>query len=187
MATEDEIVIELDDGKNGNMMFPPTQTIYRGSFKRENLPAGATSASGLLAMPTLPGFLISLSFSERRGRILDPLGFESNKQLFDKWGSFLSGGAAGMQKLSPEPPKVVENMTDNQLATWHYHMRRLCQANHASLKRGAFREKVKGTARVDFFDSNPFGPKTEEEMEQYRNGNFKGPMRFAAEAQADRK
>lgn len=176
MATEDELVIQLDDGKNGNIMFPPVQTFYRGTWRRENLPPGATSETGLLACPTIPGFLICLSFAEHRGRILDPLGFESNRQLLTSINNVIGSGPGGLQNYAAEPPKIVENLNDNQIASWHYHMRRLVGVGFAKVDRGSFRDKLKGVARVDYFDSNPFGPKTEPEMEAYRMGKFRSPM-----------
>lgn len=128
-----EVVIEIGDHRNRNILWPITQVVLRGRWNRSNL-SGTTMAQVMTAMPDLPGMHISCDPSRQQARIFDPLADESNADLLFKAQRIHE--QAYRTTAGPEKPILQENMTDTEIKTWLYWMRRFVDNNQARIIHG---------------------------------------------------
>ena len=156
-----EIVIELCGPHNENVLFSPSQHILRGRWAREGMPSGATSVgSGLLGLPTIPGLHVALDVAGRQARIYDPLALPANKPLMNEVANVLKN-LPGSFDYEPVTERVFKGLSDDQVASWHYHMIQLVEdAKLAVLISGAWASKINGDPVVDYFNLSSDSPRT---------------------------
>lgn len=80
--------------------------------------------SRLLATRPIPGELILLDPENRTGRIVDPLGWRSNRAFLDEIRQVSFDMGCG-RIVGTWPDVWRRDMTDEDIATWQYHMRKL--------------------------------------------------------------
>lgn len=153
-----EIAIEIASRRNSQTTFGPTMSKLRGRFSIYNLPRGSTSANtDLMQMPEIPGQQVWINPATRTGRIVDPLNREEHKNKIEEMNRVIS------TFKGEEPRKAVDdrsfpNLTDDQIRTWLYWMRRLVDEKKAVVAAGNLPQltEIRGKVQKDFWDSSAY-------------------------------
>lgn len=154
MAKQGVVVIELSEEMNENIMFPPTQDVYRGEWDRLRLPANSTSIhEHLLSLPGLPGVRIELDVDAKRGRVFDPLllsdaKFKVIREKWEKWAATRSMATPNAGPVEYQKEIVIESMNPSRMATWLHWMKELVSRKKAKLIAGSLDRKLDGRIRV---------------------------------------
>lgn len=145
------IVIEIDDGKNRSVLFPPANEMLRGRFARTNMHAGAeVGIKELNQLPEIPGIHVFADLDERSVGYYDPLAFGRNKPVLEKVKLF--GKAAERVDYKPVVGKKFTKVSDEQFTTWLYAMWSFVKkAKVANLVSGEF-PVIKGRAMTNPYD-----------------------------------
>lgn len=117
-----KVVIELGDDRNRMIVFGPTKEKLRGRWDKANL-RGDEVTEQMEYIPTIPGLHIELDGRKRQARIYDPLTLPQYKRTLEQ----ARKGHRHVLKRDahPDDERVKEKMTDTDIKTWLYHMRRL--------------------------------------------------------------
>lgn len=149
-------VVEIADSRNGNVLWPITQAVLRGKWARANIPA-QSYPERLQEMPDLPGMHIAIDTNRRKGSVFDLLSRSTHKDLLKK---------ANRQHLAiwgvecePERDITLATMTDNQMKSWLYWIRRMLDAKQCVCVEGtvpsmAQIEAMPGTFMTNVFDAS---------------------------------
>jgi hypothetical protein len=150
--------LEVDDRRNGPVLFGPLQETLRGRYEWQNWPRGTTSERGLASVPNLPGLYITVDPAKRTAKVEDPLAFRENAELLRT--AQPAYEAVIGHSFIPRPSIDRRFKTRDELATWLYWCRRLLDDNLARLVKGqvpTIRELARlmpdAKIRRRFFDS----------------------------------
>lgn len=137
-----EVVIELGDDRCRNMMWPLTKVVLRGRWSRSNIPTSAHQS--FASMPDLPGVHISCDPSRKRARVFDVLSDPSNEELLLKAQKVYQ--EAFQERAGPEKTVLYENLSDNEIRTWLWEMRKAVDGKRARVVHGELptREQIEG-------------------------------------------
>jgi hypothetical protein len=165
-----EVVIEIN-GKNRHVKFGPykSKKPLRGRWQTDRLPLGTSAREGsnVLNVREIPGLYICANLDKGECSIIDPLSFAKNRDVLN------AVSAALGNEVAPQPPRVFENRTPAQMATWLHAMKRLVDGQLATIvKLDGEWPSVAGRVQVDFYNSFRKGPKFLDE--------FPEPMETAA-------
>jgi len=126
-----EIGVEIGDDFNSNPDFKPLSITLRGRWSANHVPRGTTAKhSPLLKLPDLPGMHLFLNVDERTARVVDPLQYEENASIKLAWREYQAN-------LEPLPEQVIEELDDQQVASWVYWIGRLIEKGEATLLDGS--------------------------------------------------
>lgn len=180
----DEIIIEVATPHNNDIVFRPVGStrLLRGRKVRSGYEANQSSLKrpGMIeAMGIeIPGLHIALSIPQQTGRVFDPLDSDSGREKLAELESKVNAGRAlNTVKLFPVKEKVVENLTQNDIATWLHWMRRHVDEGDAVVVQGDVKKKVEGRVRVTFGNPDPASPQYLDEWEVWREGGWKAHLR----------
>lgn len=127
-----DIAIEFGTSGNDNVYFDPVSDILRGRHERSNLlnrqPGASSRSTPLLSIDVIPGMVAVLNVRKKRAAVIDPLEWPENKALLDSLQSKIEsmpGQTVVGRKIGPVPAMRRDAMTDSDVATWWYHMKRL--------------------------------------------------------------
>lgn len=168
----DEIVIEIRAPKNEDVMFEPMRSKLRSAWRRAGLPAGSTSRSAhLLSLPDLPGMRVCLTPSQRVGKVVDPLGFDENQTLLLEANAVFRNLPSHRKDQHPAPDRVYTKLTQDDVATWFYWMKRLVDKGEAVVVSGSLdRKPPEGRIRVGGFDSRHTAPRYKDQWDRIKAG-----------------
>jgi hypothetical protein len=130
---QDKVVIEVADDRNRNPIFPPNRATLRGRWNRANL-RGSERVEQLEAFPDLPGSHIALDGRRRQADIYDPLSEDCGDlptclRAGERAETLLQAQQVYKRVFNrdcgPHPKTTVKDMTDTDIKTWLYWMRRL--------------------------------------------------------------
>lgn len=174
-----EIIIELDNGKNGCVLFPPLMEIRRGRITPEGWGSNPPEHAGELK--TVPGYRFALNIAGRSCRNFDPLALEEEADTLARVNACLKvehGNTKPNITGSPGREQRRDNLPDNVIASWHYWMKRLVEEDKfARLIQGTFMDqsKLPGRVRLDYQTQPMAGPVYADQMEQVRLGTYAWP------------
>jgi hypothetical protein len=168
--SKSEIAIELSGPYNESILFPPAGKVLRGEYLKTRLPRAVhfREDSGLSKVDRVPGTVIALDISGKRGRYFDPLGTEDNWELLRQISADLRGNPT---ELIAEKENPLANMSDDQVATWFHWMLRAVTDGTAKVLDTAAKWPEKppaGRIRVDFFSSDLTAPRYKDQFEKAR-------------------
>lgn len=174
----DDIVIEFDERKptvnphrkkdevwesrNRTIFYHPLQQKMRGAFIPGRTPHDTArySGSGRVAPPELPGMMLALNVRLRRLRVIEPI-----VHMLDQ--DKLTAELLASQNMQPTDgvefnrEGVRESLSDNQLATHWYWMKRHVDGQTATLVQGEFGERPNGRVIIHAgYKGPPYDPKT---------------------------
>ncbi len=156
MADNGEIIIEMSDANNSNIFFDPLGKTLRGALDVSKV----ASKGKALAVGNVPGLRVGLTLRAKRARVFDPLGLPNEQARLDHINE--ARGRTFEKAIKPCTQETYTNMTDNELATFLYWMRRYVQEKKAVV--------VTGSAKLDGFDL-PGDPI----IDNYHDSNHKAP------------
>lgn len=142
------IVIELDDGKNRSILFPPADEVLRGRRELAN-DSGKSSHSLYHTLPTIPGIHVVVDLDEKAVGYFDPLGLPKHKDTLDKVSRFTN--VMSREQAKPVPGKRWRNANQQMLNTWLWAMRVLVDGGYARLVQGEIPD-IDGEAVVNRYD-----------------------------------
>jgi len=181
MPPSEECVVELVGPQNENIEFPPLMEVFRGRWDRSGIPAGTTGrTSGVLALPTIPGIHICLNVAAKRGRVFDPLSLPEHAGTLAAINRVVKHANSLLEDSSAMPERVIENLSNDQAATWLHWMNELVKRGKAVLVSGNLERKVSGRVRVSFYDSRQNAPIYLDEEEEARAGAHPLPAGVSA-------
>lgn len=123
-----QYAIEIAGPNNDRVLFPPLGAVIRGRWdqaKTAHLDKGEAMRALALVAHTIPGRMIAVDTDKMLGKVVDPLGHESNKGLLEKLNavfkahSLVFGGG-----VKPYEDQTV-SLTVDTVKDWLYWMRRL--------------------------------------------------------------
>ena len=131
-----EIVIAVDKPRNGNVYFYPTNCAIEGTFKPWRTP-GAKFKPPILALGEIPGERVHLDVKGKTGRISHALRDPDNAKTLEK----VRRAARTCQPPvicgeAPKEDRWFRNLTEEQVNTWLYWMRRLVDEGKATILQG---------------------------------------------------
>jgi len=169
-----EIVIELDDGHNSNIEFPPLMDWFRGRWAPAGMVPQSMSKGSAVCQLEMPGQCIALDMGNRRGRVFDPLSEPENKPALELFDSIVRAKDVMHRGSQPVPEQVKEHMQEDDLASWWYWMHQLVAVRKvAKLVAGSFGKQPPGDPKIDYYTVDPHVPRTLSEMERWRAGKWK--------------
>jgi hypothetical protein len=169
-----EIVIELDDGHNSRLEFPPLMDWFRGRWTPAGLVAQSASRGSAVCQLEMPGQCIALDVARRRGRVFDPLEEPENKPALEQFDSILRTKDALHRGSRACPEQVHEDLSEEQVASWWHWMRELAEIRKtAKLVAGQFSKQPEGDPRIDYYSMDPHVPRTLSEMNRWRAGKWR--------------
>lgn len=129
--------VEMGDSKNRCMVWPLDQRNLRGRWRRDNI-AGVTTDDRFALMPDLPGHCITMDAAKKAAIIFDPLSDPKNERILKKaqavaeaiWGTKCAGDQAVRN----------DDMSDDEVKTWAYWVRRYLDARQCRVVRGTVPE-----------------------------------------------
>lgn len=170
----DEIVIELDDGHNSRIEFPPRMDWFRGRWTPAGLVAQSISRGSAVCQLELPGQCIALNVAKRQGRIFDPLEEPDNKPALAMFESILKTKDALHRGSQACPEQVHPDLSQEQVASWWHWMRQMVEVRKvAKLVAGSFSKQPEGDPRIDYYSIDPGVPRTKSEMDKWRAGKWR--------------
>jgi hypothetical protein len=128
-----EILVEIADERNSNVMWPITKVLLRGRWARVNT-LGQTMAQVMQPLPDIPGLHVGVDCARKLSKILDPLNEPRNAELVKKIQAVLK--EAFRQVYGPEKDVVQEGLSDGEIKSWLYWMRRLVDNGQAVVIKG---------------------------------------------------
>ena len=169
-----EIVIELDDGHNSRLEFPPLMDWFRGRWTPAGLVMQSASRGSAVCQLEMPGQCIALDVAKGRGRVFDPLEEPENKPALEQFDSILRTKDALHRGSRACPQQVKEGMPRDEVASWWHWMHQMVEVRKtAKLFAGSFGKQPPGDPRIDYYSMNPFVPRTKSEMDRWRAGKWK--------------
>ena len=174
MSNAGEIVIEMGDEKNSNFFFDPLNKILRGALDVSKV----TSKGKGLAVGNIPGLRVGLTISGKTARIFDPLGLPNERGRLDHINEARRRNFESEVKACPQ--ETYEKMTDNQIGTFLYWMRRYVEEKKAVVMPGSARLngfEIPGDPLIDnHHNSSHTAPRRLSEFDKlYRSGGNKPP------------
>jgi len=169
-----EIVIELDDGRNSRIEFPPLMDWFRGRWSPTGLPPGSASRGSTLCQLDMPGQRIALDVANRQGRVFDPLDEPENKAALQMYDGIVRAKDALHRGSRAVPELVRSQLQEDELASWWYWMHEMVVVRKvAKLVSGSFDKQPPGDPKLDYYSVDPHVPRTLSEMEQWRAGKWR--------------
>lgn len=127
--------VELADPRNRQVLFPPTGMRLRGRFDRANL-VSDERVDSMEGLPVLPGLYLEVEVkgNVKTCRILDPLGFEENKEVLRQAQESVKQFRG--EKPNPQEDYEETNVNDDTVKTWLYWIRRMLDRKATRNERG---------------------------------------------------
>lgn len=155
------VVIEISTPTCGNIVWPHPRMMLRGEWRRDAI-IGISARPGLQKMPSIPGLRIAFNGASRSVKVYDPLASVENATLlaeihrcYDEL--FLANATRG-HAGGPEPERHYPDLSNDDLKTWLWWMRRHVDEGNAKLIAGNLPtsgeiRKLAGKTLVETFQS----------------------------------
>jgi len=158
-----EFVVEFGDQKNSNFMWPLDQRVLRGRWTRNNLP-GVTheGAPEFGSLPDIPGMRLALSSVKKSAKFFDVLENENEDPriaaVLEKAQRVLN--AVFSIKFGPEIPIILKDLSENELKSHAYWVRRMFDNRSVLIISGRIPEideivSMPGLIKFEGHDSSP--------------------------------
>lgn len=165
-----EIIVEVDALNNASVLFHPLMKPLRGRWLDSRIPSGmGEGQSHVRDIKDVPGQRIALDVQSKKGRVFDPIGDPEYQQLRveirQKW---MTGSSMQPVLQTPaEPiPEQEYNLTQEQVATWWYWMKRLCDEKQCRHVAGSWGKQPEGRIKVNFYDWNRQNPQYKDQFDE---------------------
>lgn len=151
-----EVVIEIGGDRCRQVLWPLSKEPLRGAWRRGNL-VGTTMHQIMQAMPDLPGQHVSLDAARKVGRIFDPLNDPRMAEVLRKAQAVHK--EAFRTEAGAAEDKRFEHLTDDEVKTWLYYMRRIVDCGEARVVHGELPtleqlETLPGRTRTECYNSS---------------------------------
>lgn len=147
-------IIEVGDDRNRQIQFPPSKQILRGKWTIQGMGHAEGAQRGFGRMPPIPGMRVELDPKNKRARVFDPLGLSDMANVLAEANAVVK--AAFSHEMRPQDESVFPSMSQDQLASWAYWMRRLVDDGKATMVEGVLPSQADchkiGKVRRNYFD-----------------------------------
>lgn len=133
LVNQISFTVEVADQWNRNAKWPLDERVLRGRWSRDNV-VHDVDDERFRGMPDLPGLLIHVEGRGRRAAITDPMANPANREVSDKVSKIIAN--AQMGSMGPEPDYTVENLSNDDLKSWCYWVRRMLDNKQLRIHRG---------------------------------------------------
>jgi hypothetical protein len=131
-----EFVVEIATRLNQNVFFHPVGETLRGRWLTANVSPMSLN-SEILKVGDLPGVRIRVDAPRRKADIFDPMGLPEKRDALEGFQKRCRAELSSMFNEGPLPAKTYQNMSDTDLKTWIYWIRRLVNVNHVEIISGS--------------------------------------------------
>ena len=136
------VTVEVASALNSNLWFRPCERILRGRFAIENVPHGSTpdELAQIFRGNPLPGLYITVDPSRRTAEVRDPMGDPQRKDQLAEVVRRIKAARVVMawnEEPTFEKTDRRENLSDTDIKTWLYWMRRAVDSGHAEVVHGS--------------------------------------------------
>ncbi len=128
-----KFAVEIADRKNRSVKWPLDERILRGRWEKANLPNG-TTVNESFNMPDLPGLVLKIDTAAKEASIYDPLAMPQQAKLLER--AKKANLAAFGADASPEEPVKYVHMTDHEMKSFVYYVRRLIDTEQCRVLAG---------------------------------------------------
>lgn len=169
------VVVECANRKNQAISFPPglainvTEGRVRGRWEKVNMGTDTFSESmrSLNVLQSIPGGCIALDYGQRRGMVFDPLEDAPGAALVESVRKALGVTNERMREIDsvfrvtfrhgvrPFERRTLARMTDDDVASWHYWLKRIVREGNGRIILGSFpTTDPEGRVKVDYTNTH---------------------------------
>ncbi len=150
------LVVEIGNDHNDMIMFDPLQKWLRGRWQKSGLSPGERSTShDPRQVPDLPGLHVEVDANGHEARVFDPLSQDGHRETMANLNALLK--KRNQPETQPMDTQDFRGMSDEQIASWVYHLRRLVDKGDATVVQGDITKQPKGRIKQCYFQPGHLG------------------------------